>query len=330
MNFLSLAVHPLIFPSQHKTSLTQASPAKRVSPSPLSQRQGVTILDNTGRAFPDQTKGYSSIASFLETHLTNHLRIFLQSGHALPTGDQLLTLQRSFERQYAAFAHLIGSLSPNINVKASPAKLIVLDKYMTRGELNDGIERRAELYTTLLKEEVSKGKPEESIAVIKLGREVLRDSHINEEGTYQWGLLHLFSNPYSINAQDKERFKNFVKRFSQEVLNEIRRAERDESEIFRYFFNIVCAPHEGEYGERISRKFLPETPLLSTWYSRGNRQALPTFQTASGKRHIDAPVSNWILHAFENSQPNSSSDPATTANGIRNLEELVAQLSQTS
>jgi hypothetical protein len=297
MNFRSLAVHPLIFPSQHKTSLTQASPAKRVSPSPLSQRQGSTFVDfMTNRAFINQEDAYPHVANFFKRHLKNHLQTFVQSGYSLPAGSELQNLLVSFENYYYGKANLLASHNANVNIKISPWELIVYNRYVSIEILKRRIETYPESHPLdmLLKKMLDGPNPPNEIPVIETPPDYLKDSHISNPNSTQLSILYLLSIPNF--DLDNSRFINYVSQFTKVALQRYAREDRAQYDFWEKYAHKINAPHSGLYS-RIPKGKVLDTPLMRTW-------RLPTNRTKAlsaaivGAQEIQVSVSNWILTAL--------------------------------
>jgi hypothetical protein len=211
-------------------------------------------------------------------------------------------LWASFERYYLAKGKLLASHNNNVNISVSPHELILFDKYVLTEKLKAEIEQDPDTtkYGSWLKSMVTDKDAPAQIPVIRTSPDYLRDSHVNDEGLFQWNTPCLFSEP-TLPIRG-ENFINFTTKFSQEVAKKFTKRERSLYEIWEQFCRIVNTPHDSFF-PRIAGDKVFETPLMKEWIDPGNKQKIVYVPVEKdGQTMIKQNISNWIVEALEEAQ----------------------------
>jgi hypothetical protein len=296
MNFPSLAVHPLIFPSQHKTSLTQASPAKRVSPSPLSQRQGVTFVNEAGGILT-KADAYKRLRDFFSHNLTAVLGTYIRD-ETLPTGQELQTwlglLETDFKNKARHLAALPDEIMVRISLGSDPT-LILYDDEVTFETLRNRIKTAHAAgngfsYTKALKYKMpSDTDPNKRVPIIR----------IKDKGNQPFRTHTLELHAVPMNTRGNKRLMHEFTKFVGQSNSTPPNTER--LPYWETYHNVMASPIH----DRIPTREIAETPLMQEWSSPENRTTL-SIQPHKSFRTETRSISKWIWHILLERMPDSS------------------------
>jgi hypothetical protein len=298
MNFPSLAVHPLIFPSQHKTSLTQASPAKRVSPSPLSQRQGVTFVNEAGGILT-KADAYKRLRDFFSHNLKAVLETYL-SGRTPPTGQELQTWLRLFEIDFNNKARHLAALPDEIKVRISLGSdpiLTLYEREVTFATLRDCIHTALDggngsSYTNVLKSMPSDTDPNKRVPIIR----------IKDKGNQPFRTHHLRFHAVTKNIPDNNKFDRLMQQFTRFVGQSNSTPPNTERlPYWETYHSVMASPIH----DRIPTREIAETPLMQEWSSRKNRTTL-SIELNKLSRTETRSISTWIWDILRERMPDYS------------------------
>jgi hypothetical protein len=299
MNFPSLAVHPLIFPSQHKTSLTQASPAKRVSPSPLSQRQGVTFVNEAGGILT-KADAYKRLIHFFSHNLTAVLTSYIRD-ETPPTGQELQTWLGLLETDFKNKARLLAALPDEIKVRISLGSdpiLTLYEREVTFKTLRDCIDTALDAgngfsYTKALQVMPLDTDSGEMVPIISI---------IDDKGTLLFRTHHLRLHAVPMNTRGNLKFNRLMQQFTRFVGQSNSTPPNTERlPYWETFHTIMASPIHG----RIPTREIAETPLMQEWSSPENRTTL-SIQPHKSFRTETRSISKWIWHILLERMPDSS------------------------
>ncbi|MFN9690705.1 MAG: hypothetical protein ACK551_01215 [Vampirovibrionales bacterium] len=300
MNFPSLAVHPLIFPSQHKTSLTQASPAKRVSPSPLSQRLGVTFVNEAGGILT-KADAYKRLIDFFSHNLNAVLETYL-SGRTPPTEKELKTWLGLLEADFENKARLLAALPDEIKVRISLGSDPILTLYEREVDfktLRDCIDTALKAgngssYTNALKYNMpSDTDPNMMVPIISI---------IDDKGNLPFITHHLRFHAVTKNIPYNPKFNRLMLQFT-ELLGLSRRTspKTKQPQYWWTFHQVMASPIH----KRIPKEKIAETPLMQEWSSRKNRTTL-SIELNKLSRTETRSISTWIWDILRERMPDYS------------------------
>jgi hypothetical protein len=299
MNFPSLAVHPLIFPSQHKTSLTQASPAKRVSPSPLSQRQGVTFVNEAGGVLT-KADAYKRLIHFFSHNLTAVLGTYIRD-ETPPTGQELQTWLGLLETDFKNKARHLAALSDEIKVRislGSDPTLILYDDEVTFETLRNRINTALDAgngfsYTNVLKSMPSDTDPNMMVPIISI---------IDDKGNLLFITHHLRFHAVTKNTEGNNKFDRLMQQFTQFVgqFNSTF-PQTKPSKYWQTYHRVMASPIH----DRIPKEKIAETPLMQEWSSRKNRTTLSINLNTSSRIETHS-ISTWIWDILHKVMPDYS------------------------
>jgi len=300
MNFPSLAVHPLIFPSQHKTSLTQASPAKRVSPSPLSQRQGVTFVNEAGGILT-KADAYKRLIDFFSHNLKAVLETYL-SGRTPPTEKELKTWLGLLETDFKNKARLLAALPDEIKVRislGSDPTLTLYEREVTFATLRDCIDTALDAgngssYTNVLKSMSSDTDPGEMVPIIRI-KDVKKKKQ-------PFITHHLRFHAVTMNIDGDNKFDRLMHQFT-ELLGLSRRTspKTKQPQYWWTFHQVMASPIH----ERIPTGEIARTPLMQEWSSPKNLTPLIIKPNTLSAKETHS-ISTWIWEILSEMMPDSS------------------------
>jgi hypothetical protein len=256
----------------------------------LQQRQGITLLDNTGKAFEKEKDGYIAFTNLLKGNLVAHLNQFQQAGHALPTGEKLKTLLTALHKHYFGYVRLVAQHPDKVMMQILDNEFWIFDRKLTSSSAEfKYIQNENILGKNALKHfnywEKKNCFP--LIAVTPIGS----DSHKNTKTNYVWDTVDIKFTK-SLLAYP-ERFKKFITKFQiNPYVGQIRQ-ERDELQFFPLFFKLLCAPNEYYYPRERDNVEIIKTPLVRGWNE--NRRSV---QIGNEKKDIAV----WVIEALEEAQ----------------------------
>jgi hypothetical protein len=296
MNFPSLAVHPLIFPSQHKTSLTQASPAKRVSPSPLSQRQGVTFVNEAGGILT-KADAYKRLRDFFSHNLKAVLTSYIRD-ETPPTGQELQTWLGLLETDFKNKARHLAALSDEIKVRislGSDPTLTLYEREVTFATLRDCIRTALDAsngssYTNALKYKMpSDTDPNKRVPIIR----------IKDKGTQPFRTHTLGLHAVPMNTRGNKRLMHEFTQFVGQSNSTPPNTER--LPYWHTYRSVMASPIH----DRIPKEKIARTPLMEAWSSAENLTTL-SIQPNKLSRTKTHSISTWIWDILHKVMPDSS------------------------
>ena len=293
-------MHPLIFPSQHKTSLTQASPAKRVSLSPLSQRQGVTFVNDAGEILTNKADVYERVIQFFSNNLKAVLRSYVRD-ETPPTGQELQTWLGLLERDFKNKARLLAALPDEINVRISsgsePTLILYEDEVdfeTLRKRMVDALEEGNESsYTNELKYMPADTDPRKMFRTIRIKDELRRRPF----RTHTLGLHSVPKNSYT-----NKKFNRLMHQFT-EFVRQSRRTSPQGKPLpyWKTFHSVMASPIH----DRIPTGEIAETPLMQEWTSPKNLTPLIIKPNTLSAKETHS-ISTWIWDILREIMPDSS------------------------